>query len=61
MRGPDSRRRVVICVHNFGAEKAEIDLSAFDLPAGKIEVDGRGLIWMALGGGEAAKEFTVQG
>jgi sucrose phosphorylase len=62
IRGPDSRGRVVICIHNFGVEKAEIDLSTHGKDnAGKVDVEGRSFLWTAFGGGKEAREFTVRG
>jgi sucrose phosphorylase len=60
IRGPDSRGRGIICIHNFGAEAGRIDLSQlnkprfndFNLPPlDKIPVEGRDLLWIAAGGG----------
>jgi sucrose phosphorylase len=68
LRGPDSRGRGVVCIHNFGAEPGEIDLSPlegegfgdFHLPSlGKIPVEGRGSLWIAAGGGKDRKELKL--
>jgi sucrose phosphorylase len=70
IRGPDSRGRGVICIHNFGAEPGRVDLSQltgenfgdFHLPPlGEIPVEGRGLLWIALGGGKNTQQLELLG
>ncbi|MDR0622807.1 MAG: sugar phosphorylase, partial [Treponema sp.] len=68
IRGPDSRGRGIICIHNFGTEKERIDLSQlngknfsdFHLPPlGEMPVEGRGLLWIAIGGGKKIRELKL--
>jgi sucrose phosphorylase len=67
-RGPDARGRGVVCVHNFGPGKGKVDLSrltrfeteVFNIPSlGEIPVEGKSLIWIALGGNRPREELTI--
>jgi sucrose phosphorylase len=66
IRGPDSRGRGVICIHNFGAEDGRIDLSQlkeekfgdFHIPSlGEMPVEGQSFLWIALGGEKNIREL----
>jgi sucrose phosphorylase len=68
LRGPDTRGRGVVCIHNFGAEDGRIDLSQLSgkdfgdfcvPPLGKVPVEGRSLLWLAAGGGKKIRECKL--
>jgi hypothetical protein len=60
IRGPDSRGREIVCVHNFSCENSRIDLSPSGISGlGEMPVKGRGLLWIALGGKKKIRELTL--
>jgi sucrose phosphorylase len=58
LRGPDSRGRGLMCIHNFSGQRKTIALSQPDrerfrdlhIPLSEISVEGNGFRWITLGG-----------